>query len=195
MFSRNIRDYLSQLHLKLTRRYRTGGGTERLMYTDPRNSWVREVAGGIPSLCSVLNWAGSVHCTACCCVTYCFINTTAWRRVGTGRMDPPMHILGRRWKWPLGRSIGHSGLQSGRHPLVEKLGRSRNLSAVRKHQHDCQWDWWNGAGGQTCICDEFRVGIQPLVVVLGHCPLLSRLSRNVAADECRKKLSEPRYKS
>jgi hypothetical protein len=73
VFPRKIRDCLSQFHLKLTRRKRTGGGTERLMYTDPRNSWVREVAGGIPSLCSVLSWASFVHYTAYYCVMYCFI--------------------------------------------------------------------------------------------------------------------------
>jgi len=143
------------------------------MYTDPRNSWVKEVAGGILSLCSVVSWGSSVHSTACYCVMYCTApsGTTVWRRVGTGRIAPPVHILGRRWKWPLCRSIGHSGLQSGRHALVKKLGRSRNPSAVRKHQHDCHWDRWNGVDDQTCICDVFRVGNQPLVVVSGTLPM------------------------
>lgn len=169
------------------------------MYTDPRNSWVREVAGGIPSLCSVLSWASSVHYTAYYCVMYCFIKHHRMKTCGDWKNSSTYAHSRQKVEvtaWSVGRSVDRSFRPSvSQHPLVKKLGRSRNLSAVRKHQHDCQWDRWNGTGGQTYICDEFRVGIQPLVVVFGTLPMSVSAITKRGSRWVPKKLSEPRYKS
>ena len=151
------------------------------MYTDPRNSWVREVAGGVPSLCSVLSWASSVHFTACYCVMYCFIQHHRIKTYGDWKNGSTC-AYSRQKVEVTGRSV----IQSGRLPLVKKLGRSCSLSATRKHLHDRLWDRWNGAGGQTCICEVFRVGIQPFVVVFGALPVNVWAITKCTTDGCRK---------